>query len=207
MKKLQRDESGAMTIVEATIVFPVMLIVIFFLIYIGNTYYQKCRFDGVINSLAIEGAAYCADPMIDDISSGSIPAVNELDVQPYRYLIGGMNDIESYIKGKVQTAFDDFGTGFFLGMEPVDPKIDVKFHNYFICSSFSIEISYKITVPIRLIGQSEPISTKISSYVEVPVSDTPEFVRNVNMVEDILEKTGAMDKIKEAIEKAKEWFS
>lgn len=41
---------------------------------------------------------------------------------------------------------------------------------------------------------------------EVPVSDSPEFIRNVNLVEDMLEVTGVKRKITEKIKELKEFF-
>jgi hypothetical protein len=40
----------------------------------------------------------------------------------------------------------------------------------------------------------------------VPVSDSPEFIRNVNLVEDMLEVTGVKRKITEKIKELKEFF-
>ena len=37
-----KNENG-MAIVEATYVFPIIVIVVFLLIYIGNGYWQKCQ--------------------------------------------------------------------------------------------------------------------------------------------------------------------
>ena len=40
MKKRMKDERGSL-IVEATIVFPVTFLVVIFLLFVGNLYYQR----------------------------------------------------------------------------------------------------------------------------------------------------------------------
>lgn len=203
--KIKRNESG-MVIVEATIVFPVMFLVIFLLIFAGNAYTQKCRVDAVVNKMAIEGAAYCADPMLDDVESGKVPGFKDVDIQPYRFLIGGMDDIEDDIDKKVNSEIKNMSTGLFSGMKPSSPNIKVKFNNGFIYSTFSVEVNYKICIPIRLLGQEDFTIMKLSSQVDIPVSATTEFIRNVDMVEDYMERSGVVDEIKKVMNKVNEWL-
>ncbi len=47
---------------------------------------------------------------------------------------------------------------------------------------------------------------KFQTHTEVPVSDSPEFVRNVNLVEDLLEVTGVKAKITEKVKELKGFF-
>ena len=59
MKRLL-DERGAL-IVEASIVFPTMFLAIFFMLFVGNAYTQKCKVEDIVVSAVLEGAAKCAD--------------------------------------------------------------------------------------------------------------------------------------------------
>jgi hypothetical protein len=45
-----------------------------------------------------------------------------------------------------------------------------------------------------------------TAHSETAVTDVPEFMRNINMVEDYMDQTGLTDKITEAINKAKSIF-
>lgn len=207
MKNWKNDEGG-MLIVEASIVFPVMFLVIFLMIFAGNAYLQKCKVESVVTNLAIEGAAYCADPMLDDMEAGSIPSLSEHDIYPYRYLLTGeMGEIEDKIYDKLDSSITGMGTGLFSGMKPKNHIIDVKYHNGFIYSTFSVDAEYKIEIPVRLLGESDYISLAVSSHAEMPVSDTSEFIRNVDMVGDYMEKFGVTEKINQMIDKVKEWMS
>lgn len=206
MKNFKESERG-MVIVEATIVFPVMFLVIFLMLFTGNAYLQKCRVDSYVNQLAIEGASYCADPMLDEVEGGSIPSYDNVDIRPYRYLIGGMDDIEAEIDADVERKIRNMSSGLFSGMKPSSVIVNTKYNNGFIYSTFSVDVEYKIQIPVRLLGASDFIYMNISSHADMPVSDTTEFIRNVNMVEDYMQKYGVTEKIEEMINKAKEWFN
>lgn len=199
-----------MMIVEATIVFPVMFLVIFLMIFLGNAYYQKARVESIVNDLALRGAAYCADPLLKTIEeTKAVPALDTVDISPYRYLIGGMDTVESDIEQEAVRRISGLSTGLFSGMKPEGyntGSLKTQFHNKFISSSFSIDLQYKIVMPIRLLGERDNLELRLASHTEVPVGDTTEFIRNVNMVEDYMERYGITEKITEMIEKAKEWL-
>lgn len=202
------DERGSL-IVEASIVFPVMFLVIFFMLVAGNAYMQKCKIEEIVVSAVVEGAAQCADPMLKDVEAGSIPAYSSVNLKPYRYIIGGMNDVEGQVQNLVNERANSLGTGFYTGMKPTVTVDQVKFKNAFVYSTLLTDVSYKIRIPVRMLGESDYIYMDYSTHVQVPVSDVPEFIRNVDFAEDMVQKyTGAsgfdapMNKV---IEKVKEW--
>ena len=170
---------------EATIVFPVCLIVILMLLYLGNVYYQKSRIEAIVVEAALDGAAYCADPLLWAIQNsdvGQVPGLGTVDYEPYRYLgglFGGMNPIEESVSSLITSRIGGMNTGLFSGMKPTGygNNLQVEYKSSFIASSISVDLEYKIELPIRLLGDR----------------DTPEFIRNVNMVDDIFEVTGAKE--------------
>lgn len=205
MKKLKK-ESG-MAVIEATIVFPVMFLVIFFMTFVGNAYVQKCRVDNIVTKCAIAGAAYCADPMLDEIESGNIPTSEDgVDVEPYRYIFGGMTSVVEELQSDVEKEIEEMGAGLFSGMEPTSPEVVVEFNNGFVYSTFTVSVTYTIEAPVAMLDE-ERLELEYSSYVEMPVSDTSEFIRNVDMVEDYMERTGAAETITDAIDSVKELIS
>ena len=64
------------------------------------------------------------------------------------------------------------------------------FKNYVLYSTFVVQVNYEIKFPIRFLGESSPTIMKLSSRAEVAVNDVPEFIRNVDMVVDLVEDTG-----------------
>ncbi|MEG2429124.1 MAG: TadE/TadG family type IV pilus assembly protein [Oscillospiraceae bacterium] len=186
-----KSERG-LVIVEASIVFPVMFIILFFLIYFGNAYYEKAKIDDIVVKNAILGAGYCADPILQVIKdSGDItfPEANKLDSKPYRYIFGGMKNVETEIKGKVQNEIiGASNVHLFKVMHPQLTTNNVVYNNHIVAASFSVEVGYSLYFPIKLLGAKEREVLKLNSRAEIPLSDTAEFMRNTDMVIDMTEK-------------------
>ncbi len=204
-----------MMLVEATIVFPTMVLVIFLMLFVGNAYFQKCRVDAIVTELALEAAARCGDPYLQSVEAGK--AASELygqSIYPYRYLLSGeMRQVQANIQNTASDRISKLGTGLFLGMAPSAPKVTAKVHNNFIYTTFSLEADYSIRMPIRLLFSKDNLRLEYASQADFPVADSAEFIRNVDMVEDCFERTGiqksiddAKIKLKEAVEKVNQWF-
>lgn len=199
---------------EATIVFPVCFIVILMLLYLGNVYYQKSRIEAIVVEAALDGAAYCADPFLRAIEAngGKVPDLGTVSYEPYRYLGGlfdGMKAMEESVSSLINSRISSLNTGLFTGMKPTGygNNLHVEYKSSFIAASLSVDLEYKIELPVRLLGDKENLSMKFQTHTEVPVGDTPEFIRNVNMVEDILEATGIEEKIENQIKRLKNFVS
>lgn len=213
IKQNLTSESGAVAIVEATFVFPVMFIVLFFLIYMGNAYYIKAQVESVVERYAIQGAAYCADPILETIKeTGSVPSLSspDLKIEPYRYIFGGMDNVETDICNFVEAEIKNSSVTFFRNMEPrlITPTHNIaKFNNYVVYSTFSVEAKYEIQFPIKFFGSNTPAVLTISSRAEVPVNDTAEFIRNTDMVIDVFHGTKIGQKISDVFGKINDFIS
>lgn len=206
-----KNERGSV-IVEASIVFPVMFLIIFFMIFTGNAYLQKCRVESIINQYALDGAAYCADPQLSSIEGGKIPKLDGLNVYPYRYFSssnsGYSADIAATVENNIHKKVTTLSSGLFSGMKPMMTKGDINavYNSGFVYSTFSVDATYKIEMPIRLLGDDENMKLEVSTHVEVPVSDSVEMIRNIDMVWDYMERFGVAEKIEEAKTKLSEAF-
>ncbi len=202
-----KNERGAL-IVEASIVFPVMFLVIFFMIFAGNAYLQKCRVEAIINQCAIDGASYCADPQLQDVERGSIPSLDNLEVYPYRFFsTNGVGNVEGDMEEQIEDRVSDMSSGLFSGMKPKDFKVQANYTNGILYATFSVDASYKIKIPVRLLGETENIHLNVTTHVEMPVSNSAELIRNIDMIWDYMEKYGLAEKIEEMVAAAKEWFN
>lgn len=202
-----RKESGVL-VVEASIVFPVMFLVIFFMIFAGNAYLQKCRVESIINQGAIDGAAYCADPQLRGAESGSFPSVGDIEIYPYRFFSSsGVGDVAGEIDAQISEQVANMSSGLFSNMKPTNFVVQSSYSNGILYATFSVDASYKIRIPVRLLGQTENIHLEVSTHVEMPVSDSVEMIRNIDMVWDYMERTGAAEEIQKAIGEAKSWFN
>lgn len=189
---LKSSQSG-LVIVEASIIFPIMFLVLFLLIYAGNAYYQVAHIEAIVEKKAVEGANYCVDPILESIKEGNgVPSQNELKLDPYRYIFGGMKEVEKKIGKEVKNEIAADTSKFFSGMKPVI-KTSVgniaSYNSYIVYSTFSVEVEYAIELPVRIWGQNQPYIIHGSARAEIPVNDTPEFIRNTDMAIDYLEDT------------------
>ncbi len=210
-----RNKESGMVIVEATIVFPIMFIIVFMMLFAGNIYLQKCRVDSYVNDIAIEGSAFCADPLLYDyVEDGKFTAVADSNVYPYRYFdSNGAADVKQDMQSRADSKVKGMSSGLFSGMKPKDPDIKVDYHNGFLYSTFSVTVKYKIVMPIRMLWENENISISLSSHANMPVSDTCELIRNTDMVWDYMERLGVADFVNEKkkeftamFDKAMSWF-
>lgn len=203
-------EDGAVQIIEAALVFPVMFIILLTLIYMGNAHYIKAQVEATVVENAILGANYCADPILETIKeTGSVPSPGEISVKPYRYIFGGMSNVEEDISKKVTEELNSSSMSLFGNMKPKlknDGTKIAKFNNYLLYSTFSVGVKYELEFPIKLWGASSPAVLTISSYAEIAVNDATEFIRNTDMVIDYFTGTGIEQKIKGTFEKINEFL-
>lgn len=190
--KQMKNENGSV-IVEASFVFPIMFIVLIFLIYMGNAFYIKAQMEALVSEEAIKGAAYCADPLLENLKeTGKFPALKELNTQPYYCLFSGMDNVEKKINGEVKKKFSEDSTSFFTNMKPklVTAASNIsKYNNYVVYATFSVEIKYEIKFPISMLGENTPPLLTLTARAEAPVDNTAEFIRNTDMVLDLFHKT------------------
>ncbi len=199
IKSKIKIEHGAVQIVEAAFVFPVMFIILFFLIYMGNAYYVRAQVEAIVVEKTIEGANYCTDPLLQTIKNeGVIPKLSDLDLDPYRYF-SGMDGVEEKISREVEGAIEGSSVSLFRNMEPVvkTRRADIsKYNNYVLYATFSVEVKCEVEFPIKFLGRSTPSLLVITSRSEVAVNDTAEFIRNTDMVIDYFEDSKLGQSIK-----------
>lgn len=209
LKEKLNKEDGAVQIVEATFVFPIMFIILFFLIYMGNAYYVKAQVEAIVVDKAIAGANYCTDPILQTIKDGgAIPKLSELDLDPYRYF-SGMNGVEEKISREVEEAIEGSSVSLFRNMEPVvkTRRSDIsKYNNFVLYSTFSVEVKCEVEFPIKFLGRSTPTLLVITSRSEIAVNDTAEFIRNTDMVIDYFEDSKLGQSIKGVFDKINDFL-
>lgn len=204
LKACLMSESGAMPIVEASFVFPIMFFVIFFLFFMGNMYVSKSYTDNLVSEAAIRYAAQCADPNLSLINDENKLPDTGLKNEPYRYIFntfgssgsieGAVNSCKNYIKDNGGSFFS-----FFKGMGPQVKNVNVKFNNNIVNYSLSVTAEYSISLPWKFIFQDDLEIYNFTSHAEVPVSDAPEFIRNIDMVVDYLQQSKTVNMLTEKI--------
>ncbi len=211
INKMIKNENG-LVIVEAAIVFPVMFFVLLFIIFIGNMYYEQAKVDNIVLTYATKGAQYVADPSLYDMDhGGNVPTnVNGMDIEPYRYILGSISNgtvstIEDKLSQQVKDEINNGGLILFgntkTNVVGSDNDKIATFNNYVVYSTFIVQVNYEVKFPIRFLGDTSPTIAKLSSRAEVSVNDAPEFIRNVDMVVDLLDGTKTSENIKGIFDK------
>ena len=203
--KRKINEKGAVTIVEATFVFPIMFFVLFFLLFYGNSVYVKSHIDSIVTRYAIEAAAEISDPLLEGVKANRGTVGGTADAKPYRYLLSGYaNSIVAKYKNLIIKEAK-FG-GFFGSMTPKAVTCKAKYNNYILYQSVRYDVEYNIQIPIRMIFSNYITVMKFISSDEEPVSDASELVLNTNMVVDYAERLGIDKKINELKSKIKKFL-
>lgn len=203
-----RNEKGAMTIIEATFVFPIMFFVVFFMIMAGEAYYQHAKVEYYVTAAAINGASRCENPMLGTVlDKGTVPTdPAAADVMPYRYIFTGeANKIAVEIESELQKKVDAMKPLLFKAMRPTDVNVDAVPKLNPLISTFSVTCEFDVPLPIRMIFSDEDLKFSYSVNVNTSVGDPSEFVRNVSTVADLLERNAAFSefcgKIRTCMEK------
>lgn len=194
LKRRRKDEGGSL-IVESTIVYPIVFFVLLFLLYMGNLFYLKANIDSVVARESVRYASKYADPNLEDFQEGiptSIGSANNVTKGIYRYVnildMGSINKASTQTKNELIKDIKE--TGFYGGMTPTDIKVvSHKCNNYVVYQTYEVEVSYDLKFPIKFIFNEKPTILHMSSREETPVTDTSEFIRNVDFAVDVIERT------------------
>lgn len=196
-KNILRDEKGAVTIIEAALVFPIAVFVIILCIYMGNMIYQQSKMDAI----AVRGAEYLAsiytNPMLTE--NGIPTDSTKVNIKPYRYLFGD-SAAEQKTKNYIEGLIASVDSGFFSGMDINGSVKECKINNYVVYQTASVEIEYSINLlPMKLFGNS-PLF-RCSNATVTAATDSAEFIRNIDMILDYSEQFGLTEKIKQFVGK------
>ena len=195
-KKL-KNENGAVEIVEAAFVFPVVIFVVILMIYLGNFYYQQSKMDAI----TVRGAEYLAAVYTNPIlAQGELPTDSTgINVKPYRYLFGD-SEAEAKAKDFINGLIKNTGTGYFSGMKMNGTIKQCKINNYIVYHTASVQIEYSMNLmPLRFFDL--PPLVKCSTATVESAADPSEFIRTVDMIMDYSDQTGLTDKIRQTVGK------
>ena len=194
LKNIKQDR-GAVEVVEAAIVFPVVIFVVFVLIVYGNMMYQQAKMDAI----CVRGAQYLAAIYNNpSLKKKVLPTDSRnVDILPYRYLLGD-SDTEANARAQIQKQIKNTGIGLFKGMTPTGKVKTCKIVNYVVYQKAEVEIEYSVNLfTLRLFDLPSLLKTTNAAVLTAP--DAAEFIRNVDMILDYSEDFGLTAKIKEFV--------
>lgn len=213
-----RSQKGAVSVVEAALVYPVVIISCIALIYAGIFMYESAVLESRAASVAVLTAKNISfsglEKLADDGYSDSMKFENDIsggkvrrayrDNAPYRYLVA------SEISSETEKKAIRYAADTILPAYAEKCKIEVVPH--LLSREVSVKISRRVVLPhlFHIIGIDE--SRKVGASSRAIVSDPAEFLRNTDIAFDtagyISERFGLdkkkdllMEKIKSALER------
>lgn len=194
MKKWIKGERGAVEIVEAALIYPIVIFVVIIFFFLGNVFYQQAKVDAIAVRAAEKLAVYYTNPLL----RGSIPTTAEnTTLDPYRYLFGSKG-AETAVKSFVEKELSGSGTGAFSGMDINVQSTSCEIENYVVYHKACVQINYTIELlPLELIGADSLLRQSVGTAVSA--SDPAEFIRNVDMILDYADITGLTSKIQDTL--------
>jgi len=190
-----KEEKGAVEVVEAAFVFPIVIFVVILFMMFGNMLYQQAKMDAI----AVRGAEYLATIYTNPIlSQDAIPTNStQVDVKPYRYLFGD-GGAEDKAKEFIRKEIDKTGTGLFSGMEMNANIKTCQIKNFVVYQTAQVEIEYSIElIPMKLFDS--PSMFRCSNATVTAATDSAEFIRNIDMIMDYSEEFGLTQKIRDFV--------
>ena len=225
-----KSERAASSIGEYSVVLPICLFIFGLLFMAGYMLNQQANLDAATNrGVLVAQKIYC-DPNVDAVMNlGTDKGAMQVGFRtkpdgfssganfksdPYRYL--GSNykydTISSLVKTKVLNCIE---ASQLLGVSERVSKIEVDMpddFSGFIVQKLAVKVTQQFHNPFlpTIVNRNVPTLFTMESCASASVMNSSEFVRNTNLVNDLIEKTTGSDvgsKIADMIGKASDFFS
>lgn len=199
MRRWFRDESGAV-VVEAAFVYPIVLLVLIFLLFWGLLQVQRATIFREVNTVADMGANTVSNESYSKLtkSGGSKDSIKEYyrTNNPYRYWNHDYGNSEGTLTEELIKRLNNatmISSGTFM-------NYDVEIQSEVLVQTVEVKADFVYQMPriFWLIGMDKEI--RISNSVVYDAIDPTEFVRNTDMVFDIMETLSKRFGIDEKIE-------
>lgn len=202
-KKMCMGETGSVQVVEMTLIFPLVIMFMGFLIYAACYVLQGVIMFNEAQRIAIAASREAAIPGYRKLynSTGGVTskadfawnmgetidkaAVDQVmnDRRPYRYFLGDAflrSDDKSALEANLESLI---ASGSFLAASSVDCQIYP--HNHFVSQTIEVVVTKEIATPrlLQYLGLTSALDINVKA--TAIVSDPAEFVRNTDMIFDL----------------------
>lgn len=201
--KKTKDETGAALVIEMSVVFPIVVLVIGFLIYMGCYVLQGITMYSDAQRVAVAASRELACPGYDEIYNtyGGVTTTADFNIEegtsiaaaliksivekhePYRYLLN--NSLSSQEKTNLERDLKKLVTdSAFISSSNISATVDAVPSGVLI-KKVKVNVKKSISTPQILQHLGLTNSLDISVTAVAAVSDNTEFVRNTDMVCDL----------------------
>lgn len=201
--KVLKDKRGN-SIVEATIVFPVIIMIILVLFYVTLVLCQRAILQSNLQTSLIYYKNQVSDTNVvinpDGVHNAMDIHANAFEDQgynfPYRNIF--MTTVED--QGSFVNFFNNIaGPMFFKSVSSINVTYDVK--NYVVYQSLTATAEQKVTMPVRfeILGIDPTLNINVEA--RTVINDPDEFVRTSQLVGDLVSETKLGEKLSEMTDK------
>lgn len=199
------EKDGYLTI-EITIIFPAIFFSLILILFMGIVLYQEVN----LQSLAIrasERGSVVYSSRVSDMTTG-IKTLEDFKIRdPYRnvpFMDGGGKKgytalVNKYVSSKIGERSVLSGTNQNSGNY-------AQIEDYLIAKRVKVNIHTTYHTPVdaiaQMFGQKGPFD--VNTTVSSAVADSPDFVRNVDIVTDVVSQTKVFDTVQDGYNKIKE---
>lgn len=203
LSKFKKDDTGASSVIEMTLIFPLVLFIMGFLIYLGSYVMQSVTIYNDAQRIAVAASREAGIPGYENLYQGagvtskadfnwpdnSAPAINVINAlmsehDPYRYW--GDDFLDSSEKSTLETNLERLvADNSFLASSNVDCTITTS--NNILSQQVKVRVIKYISAPqlFQALGLADSISIDVTA--TAVVGDPAEFIRNTDMVFDLTE--------------------
>lgn len=218
MKKRNRNDDKGAIMVEASIYYPIVILTVFSMIYLGMLLYQESLLDLQVQRIAMVGAREVAYPgyvafMGDGLGAASVDFNEGSDLSRYVEEYYEENAYELYKEWRkdyssVETSLEYELTELldrYTFLTGLSSNVDVTVDANLISKKITVRADYGLEVPkfLTYVGVPERLTLKTS--VKQNASNPTELVRNtelaIDLVEFLLERFGVKDKVGDFLKK------
>lgn len=201
LEKFNKEEAGALSVIEMTLIFPLVLVTVGFLIYLGIFMLQTITLYNDAQRIAVIASKEAAMPGYTKLYGGQnistkadfnwsesyVPGAEIVNAvmqthKPYRYW--SSNFIDSSVKESLEESLEKLVTDTSLINHSI-VECTITTTNNVISQAVQVRIVKRINVPefLSLLGITNAFDIDVTA--TAVVGDVAEFVRNVNMVFDL----------------------
>ena len=209
MENNSKKQAG-MVEVEATFIFPIMIVCVLLILYLSLILYQRANLQATLETALLYYKNTMTDTFVmrnEEIEYGMKEGAYlgyansysaEEALNPYRWVDG---------ENKSAEGFDTYFTSVAQNML-FDDKISMSFDftNYFLLKEIKVDVSQEITIPfsLKLLGLDN--TYMISTSARMVAVDHEDTIRNVDYVIDIVEDTKVGEFFADIGNKVAEWY-
>ncbi len=200
--RMMKKNDGYMTI-EMAILFPVILAGILLVMFIGMVMYQEVRLQSLAVEASERGSIVYASRVSD--MTTNVKTLDDFKIRdPYRnvpFLGSGKNEgytslVNTYVAERLNRSNMMSGTGTGGCVTTIEDYLLAKRVKVTLYDGYQTQGG-----GMEMFGQDEPLQVRTASVSAIV--DSPDFVRNVDIVTDVARQTKAFDTVQDGYNKIK----